>query len=350
MQQLPFHLSMDDVLLIPQRSTINSRSEVDLSWQLNGYTRTSPIIAINMDCVVGVDMAIAMGKVGSLAIIPRFDTPEVQSEKVKKVKAAGVPVAAAIGVKPDDWKRLEMLITAGVDHISIDVAHGHLVRVSDFIRQIRQKYPKLNLSAGVIGTYEAARDLFEAGVDSIRVGVGPGTICTTRIQTGCGAPQFTALTECARAARKYKKIVIADGGTKNSGDIVKCLAAGASAVLVGSQLAGCDECPVDAVEINGKKYKPYNASTSFAEKQRQLQKYGTGKDKSYVKHVEGIEGFVPCKGTVAEVLEKLHAGIRSGYSYCNAHNTPELWKNARFCQVTALGIRENATSGIVARF
>ncbi len=343
MVNLPLYFSLDDVLLIPQRSDINSRSEVDLSWSSNNINFSIPIIASNMDCVTGVDMAIAMGKYGGLAILPRFDAPEVQAHNIEIIKKSDVPIAASIGVKDDDWHRLELLVKAGVDHVNVDVAHGHLSKVIEFVASIRQKYPKLSLSAGVIGTYAAAVDLFDAGVDIIRVGVGPGSACTTRLQAGSGVPQFTAITECAKAARKYGKIVWADGGTKNSGDIVKCLAAGASAVISGSQLAGCDECPVEIIIKDGKKFKPYNGSASLAEKQRQVAKYSLGKDSSYVKHVEGVEKLVPYKGHVGDVIDRLIAGIKSGYSYSNARTTQELWENARFCQVTSMGARENAT-------
>jgi IMP dehydrogenase len=348
MNQYPLYLSLDDVLLLPQFSEIKSRSEVDLSWKMDKIEFKIPLISANMDCVTGVEMAIALGKIGGLGVIPRFDKPEIQCQKVKKVRDAGVPVAASIGIKDEEWQRLELLIKTGVDHINIDVAHGHLKRVQDFANQIKKKYPQLNLSAGVVGTPEGARDLFNAGVDIVKVGVGPGSICVTRTMTGCGVPQFTAITECAKIARRFGKTIWADGGIKNSGDAVKCLAAGASAIILGNVLAGTDEAPPEIVTINGQKYKSYNGSTSLTEKQKQFEKDNTGKSEEYIKHIEGVEGFVPYKGSLSELVEVFIAGIRSGYSYCGAVNTKKLWGKAKFVQVTASGVRENGHHDIIS--
>jgi len=258
-----------------------------------------------------------------------------------------LPVAAAIGIKDGEWRRLELLVAAGADHISVDVAHGHLQKVSEIIKKIRQSYPQLSLSAGVVGTYQAALDLFKAGADIVRVGVGPGSICTTRIQTGCGVPQFSAIYETAKASRKMGKTIWADGGTKNSGDVVKCLAAGASAVILGYQLAGATETPSKMVEINGQKYKVYNGSTSLTEKKKQVSKNGSDKDKSYTLHIEGVEGMVPFRGPVKQILDSIAAGIRSGYSYCGAQNTQSLWTKAIFCRVTSQGLRESAAHDVI---
>lgn len=341
MIELPLALAYDDVLLVPNRSGISSRNDVDLSWKLGSWTFKIPLISINMDLVTGVDMAISIGKNGGLGILPRFDKPDVQAGKVKTVKDSGVVTAAAIGVKEGEWERLEMLVLAGVDHVSIDVAHGHMERVLELIKRIRASYPDLSLSAGVVGTYEGAKDIFEAGADVVRVGVGPGTICTTRIMTGCGVPQITALTETARAAREMGKMIWADGGTKNSGDIVKGLAAGGSAVILGSQIAGTDEAPGEEIMIEGKKFKRYNASTSLTEKIKQTNKNSSDKDVSYIKYVEGVESVVPYSGPLAGVIDRLTAGVRSGYSYCGARNTEELWQKAKFVRISPLGAREN---------
>lgn len=348
MNKYPLYLSLDDVLLLPQFSKVTSRSEVDLSWKMGKLKFEIPLISANMDCVTGVEMAIGLGKLGGLGVIPRFDKPDIQCQKVKKVKDAGVPVAASIGIKDDEWQRLEMLVEIGVDHINIDVAHGHLKRVQEFANQIKRKYRHLNLSAGVVGTKSGARDLFNAGVDIVKVGVGPGSICVTRIMTGCGVPQFTAITDCAKVARYYSKTIWADGGIKNSGDAVKCLAAGASAVILGNVLAGTDEAPPEIITINGQKYKTYNGSASSTEKQKQFEKDNSGKSEQYVKHVEGVEGFVPYKGSLSEVVERFIAGIKSGYSYCGVFNTKKLWKKAKFIQVTALGARENNFHDIIS--
>jgi len=348
-QQFPTYLSLDDVLLIPNQSSIDSRSQVDLSWELCGHKLTTPIIAINMDSVTSTEMAISMGKNGSFGILPRFDTPEIQAKKVSQIKAAGFLTAAAIGINDHDWNRLEILLAAGADHISIDIAHGHMSRNLEFIKKIRAKFPKLSLSAGVVGTYQGALDIFHSGADIVRVGVGPGSICTTRIQTGCGVPQFTAITEASRAARETKKLIWADGGIKNSGDITKCLAAGASAVIVGSLLAGTNEAPSQMVEVDGVKYKRYNASTCAIEKQKQIQNNAKDKSLSYLTHIEGVESLVPYSGSVNQVLESLLAGVRSGYSYCGALNTSQIWQKANFCQVTTVGFRENGHHDVLLK-
>ncbi|MDD4937593.1 MAG: guanosine monophosphate reductase [Candidatus Shapirobacteria bacterium] len=348
MTKYPLYLSLDDVLLLPQFSKINSRSQIDLSWFMGEIKFSIPIVSANMDCVTGIDMALALGKLGGLAVIPRFDTPKIQVEKIKKIKSQKLPVAASVGIKDEEWQRLEILIAAGVDHINLDVAHGHLKRVQEFAFKIKEKYPHVNLSAGVVATPEGTEDLIKAGVDIIKIGVGGGSICTTRIMTGCGVPNFTAITNCAKVARKYGKIIWADGGVKNSGDAVKCLAAGASAVVLGNVLAGTTETPGKIITVNGKKYKAYNGSTSLAEKQRQFKKDNTGKSDQYVKHIEGIEGFVPFKGPVSELIECFIAGIKSGYSYCGSLNTQELWKKAKFIQVTPASLRESNSHDIIS--
>ena len=300
-----------------------------------------------MDTVTGVDMAIAVAQNGGIAILPRFDIPQVQAQKVKKVKSKNLPVAASIGIKEGEWSRLKILVDAGVDHINLDVAHGHLETVVDLVKKIRKEYPRLSLSAGVVATYQGAFNLFKAGADVVTVGIGPGSICTTRIQTGSGVPQFTAITEASRAARKFGKIIWANGGTKNSGDVVKCLAAGASAVICGNIFAGTDEAPPKIITIKGKKYKPYNGSTSLIEKQRQLGKNKLDKSSSYISHVEGVSGFVPYKGPLSDYLKSFLAGVRSGYSYSGAFNTPDLWEKAKFCQVSSQALRESNPHDII---
>ncbi|KKS76264.1 MAG: Inosine-5'-monophosphate dehydrogenase [candidate division WWE3 bacterium GW2011_GWA2_42_9] len=230
----------------------------------------------------------------------------------------------------------------------MDVAHGHMDRFVSATKYIAEKYGKdLTVIAGVIATYEGACALFESGADAVRVGVGPGSICTTRIMTGHGVPQITAICEAKKAAEKYGKTIIADGGAKNSGDIVKALAAGASAVTLGNLLAGTDEAPGEIIEINGKEYKEYNGSTSKKEKVRQIGKYSQDKNESYTNHTEGVEALVPYKGPLQDVIESLLAGIRSGFSYSGAINLEALWKNAEFIRVTPAGIRESNAHDVI---
>lgn len=347
MKTIDLALSYDDVLLVPQYSTIDSRSLVDLSTQITPNVKlTLPLISINMTDVTGVDMAIALGKLGGLGFLPRFFDEDEQADMVSKVKKSGVYAAAALGAKDGYLERAQKLVKAGVDILTIDVAHGHMEKSIDATRVLKRTFGnKIGIISGVIGTYEGAEDLYKAGADSVRVGVGPGTICITRIATGVGVPQITAVMEASRAARKYKKTVLCDGGTKNSGDIVKGLAAGASAIVAGSQFAGTNEAPGTTVVEHGIKYKTYNASTSLAEKEKHLKEL-KDLDKSYIKHIEGVESLVPYKGSVVDIVSLMEANIKSGLSYSGARNIPELWEKAQFIRVSPMGTRENGAHDV----
>lgn len=326
-------LSYDDVLLVPQPSPVISRSSVDLSVQITPHVRLKiPLISSNMNTVTGIDMAIALGKLGGLGVLPRFNTPGEEAEMVKSVKAAGVISAASIGIRPG-WKdRAASLVSARVNLIVIDVAHGHQHQVLEIIKEFKSAFPDIDLIAGNVATYQAAKDSFAAGADCVKVGVGPGTACTTRIQTGVGVPQITAVMEAARAAKENGKTIICDGGTKNSGDIVKGLAAGSHAVMAGSLFAGTDEATGELITQNGKQYKKYNGSASAEEKQKRG---------DYLDHIEGVSTLVPYKGPVEKVVAQLLAGIRSGFSYCGAANLEELHQKAQFVRISPQGLRES---------
>lgn len=348
--QIPLALSFDDVLLVPQRSTVISRADVDLTTRIApAFVLRFPVLSINMDTVTGVEMAKTIARFGGMGFLPRFDPPQAQAEKVVKVKKAGYLVGGAVGCRDGFLERAELLVKAGVDMLTLDVAHGHMIKAIAATKILKRTFPKVALSSGVVGTHDGAYDLLKAGADAVRVGVGPGTICTTREIAGSGVPQITAVMEAARAAKRFKnKFVIADGGTKNPGDIVKALAAGAHAVFVGSQLAGTDEAPGRIVKKNGKSYKRYDASTSETEKKNHLKKNGEQRPDHYALHIEGVEALVPYKGPVEKVLQRLEAGIRSGFSYSNAHNIKELHKNARFIRITAAGRRESGAHDVEA--
>lgn len=350
-KDLPLGLSYDDVLLIPQISNVESRSNVDLSTQITPRIRLNiPLISINMTDVTGVEMAIALGKLGGIGFLPRFEIPEKQAEMVRDVKKQNVVVGAAVGCREGYLKRAEMLANAGTDILTLDVAHGGMLQAIEATSILKRRFGnKCDIISGVIGTYETAYALYKAGADSVRVGVGPGTICITRIQTGVGIPQITGVMEAFRAAKHFNKTVLCDGGTKNSGDIVKGLAAGASAVIVGSQFAGHDETPGKIVIKDGIKYKTYNASTSLIEKTNHTKKLN-GLLKSYIKHIEGIESLVPYKGPLKYSVEKWLANIRSGYSYCGAKNIIELWQKAKFIRVSSLGVRENGAHDVIINY
>jgi IMP dehydrogenase len=345
----PLALSYDDVLLVPQYSDIKSRSDVDLSAKISPQlTLKIPLISTKMDTVTGVEMAIAMGKLGGLGILPRFDTLDIQADNVKKVKEAGVTVAAAVGVKNGYLDRVESLVAAGATVIDIDVAHGHMKSSVEATKAIKNRFgDRITLLSGITSTFECADDLYSAGADSLLVGIGAGSICTTRVMTGCGVPGFASLLETAKAAKKHRKTFMPDAGIKNSGDIVKALAAGASAIVAGNLFAGTDESPGETVEVNGKKFKRYNGSASKSEKVNQIYKDPSDKNGKYSVHVEGVEGLVPHKGSLEEVVEGYLAGVRSGLSYCGARTIPELWKKAKFIRVTHAGYTESNAHDIV---
>ncbi len=348
MRNIPLALTFDDVLLVPQRSPIESRSKIDLSTKItNTFSINFPVITINMDSVTGIKMAVAMSHYGAISFYPRFKKPAEQLQEVRSIIERGERVIPAIGIKPGELERVKVLYDGGIRIMTIDIAHGHLDTNINFIKKIKGEYQDLEVIAGVIGTYQGARDLFEAGADAVRVGVGPGTICTTRAVAGSGVPQITAIMEAKRAGDEFGRPILADGGTKTTGDIVKALAAGANAVVMGNQLAGCEETPGEVHEINGQKYKSYNASTSKTEKIRQYKNYSKDKSKVFVEYVEGVESYVPYKGPVKGVLDKMDKGIRSGLSYSGAKNIADLHKRAQFIRITSASIGENGAHGVM---
>lgn len=348
-QKIELGLSYDDVLLVPQYSEIDSRSDVDLSIQISPRVKLEiPLISINMTDVTGVEMAIALGNLGGIGFLPRFVSSEDQANMVSQVKKRGLKVGAALGCKEGFLDRAEKLVKAGVDILTIDVAHGHMRKAIDATGKLKRKFGKdVDIVSGVIATEKGANDLFQAGADSVRVGVGPGTICITRMVTGSGVPQITAVMNAAKAAKRWKKTILCDGGTKNSGDIVKGLAAGASAVIIGSQFAGTDEAPGKLIKIDGKIYKTYNASTSFTEKNNHIKISGEKLPKNYTKQIEGVESLVLSKGSLEKLVESMTSNIRSGLSYSGARNIPDLWEKAEFIRVSSLGYRENGAHDVV---
>lgn len=342
-------LSYDDVLLVPKYSEIKSRLDVDLSTQITPHVKLNlPLISINMTDVTGVKMAVALGKLGGLGFLPRFVSPTDQANMVAEVKKEGVYAAAAIGCKDGYMERADALVAAGVDILTLDVAHGHMLQSLEVTQELKRKFgDKVDIISGVVGTENGADDLFKHGADSVRVGVGPGTICITRIVTGSGVPQITAVMDAAKAARKWKKTILCDGGAKNSGDIVKGLAAGGSAVVMGSQFAGCDEAPGEIIVKDGIRYKAYNASTSLTEKKNHIKVKGAGLENHYTKQIEGVESLVPHKGKLSDVVELMVSNIRSGFSYSGAKNVEELWNNAEFIRVTTLGRAESKAHDVM---
>jgi IMP dehydrogenase len=249
-------------------------------------------------------------------------------------------VGAAVGVTADTMIRVKKLVEANVDVIVVDTAHGHSKGVLETVRKIRQEYPDLNIIAGNVATAEATRDLIEAGANIIKVGIGPGSICTTRVVAGVGVPQITAVYDCATEARKHGVPIIADGGIKYSGDIVKALAAGAHAVMLGSLLAGVTESPGETEIYQGRRFKVYRGMGSVAAMEKgSKDRYFQEDNKKFVP--EGIEGRVPYKGPLADTIYQLVGGLRSGMGYCGTKNLEELREKTQFVRMTGAGLRES---------
>jgi IMP dehydrogenase len=249
-------------------------------------------------------------------------------------------VGAAVGVTADTMLRVEKLVKAQVDVIVVDTAHGHSKGVLDTVRKIREAYPKLNIIAGNVATAEATRDLIEAGANVVKVGIGPGSICTTRVVAGVGVPQITAIYDCATEARKYGVPIIADGGIKYSGDIVKALAAGAHAVMLGSLLAGVSESPGETEIYQGRRFKVYRGMGSVGAMEKgSKDRYFQEDQKKFVP--EGIEGRVPYKGPLADTIYQLVGGLRAGMGYCGTKNLEELREKTQFIRMTGAGLRES---------
>ncbi|MEQ6376412.1 IMP dehydrogenase [Bacillaceae bacterium S4-13-56] len=251
-------------------------------------------------------------------------------------------VGAAIGVTADSMKRVEKLVESGVDVIVIDTAHGHSKGVIEQVRLVREQYPKLNIIAGNVATAEATKDLIDAGANIIKVGIGPGSICTTRVVAGVGVPQITAVYDCAKEAHKYNVPIIADGGIKYSGDIVKALAAGGHAVMLGSLLAGVTESPGETEIYQGRRFKVYRGMGSLgAMKQGSKDRYFQDTEESNKLVPEGIEGRVPYKGPLADTVHQLVGGLRSGMGYCGSPDLDSLRNDAKFIRMTGAGLRES---------
>lgn len=257
-------------------------------------------------------------------------------------------VGAAVGIGGDSKERIAQLVRAGVDLIVVDTAHAHSVAVLDGIRAIRKAYPELELVGGNVATRDAAIDLIKSGVDAVKVGVGPGSICTTRVIAGAGVPQLTAISECAKGAKGADVPIIADGGIKFSGDIVKAIAAGADTVMLGGLFAGTEESPGETVLLQGRSYKVYRGMGSIGAMER------GGKDRYFQEFEpvsklvpEGIEGRVPSKGTLSGVVFQLLGGLRAGMGYCGTKTIQELHEEARFIRITHSGIRESHPHDVI---
>jgi len=329
-------LSFDDVLLEPRFSSIASRSEVDISVSFGnvGYLDL-PVISAPMDTVTGPEMAIELYRYGALGILHRYNSIAEQVEMAVEVSNEGAIYGAAIGATGDFFERATALVrTAGAPILCVDVAHGHHANVRYALETLKNTFgDKVHIMAGNVATLKGFNDLADWGADSIRVGIGGGSICSTRIQTGHGIPTLQSVMDCAKSDRDA--LLIADGGLRNSGDIVKALAAGADSVMLGSVLAGTEETPGDLLQRDdGHSYKVYRG---MASKEAQLDWKG-----SY-RSFEGVSSTVDFRGPVGPILDDLGTGIRSGLSYSGATNLVELNWKARFIRQTSAGAIESST-------
>jgi len=334
-------LTFDDVLLMPRHSEMNSRLAPQLTTRVTkNFNLKTPIISANMDTVTESMMALKMADLGGLGILHRFMSPLDQVNQVKiirdKIRALGLPIAASIGVKEEGMRRADMLADAGVDIFTIDIAHGDSVMMFETLDYVKKKYPKIDVIAGNTAMPDGVKGMIEHGADAVKVGIGPGSMCTTRIITGCGVPQLTAIAMCVLEAQKHNIPVIADGGIKTSGDIVKAFAAGAQTVMLGSMLSGCLETPGE-IEGGRKRYR------GMASKDAQISWRG---ELPQGMAAEGEARWVNCKGSVENIVLELCGGIRSGMTYLNAMTLFDIHKNARFMEMTASGMMESKPHGL----
>ena len=341
-------LTFDDVTLTPQYSKVLPSDVLTNTSLSNELKLEIPIISSAMDTVTESKMAIALAKQGGIGVIHRNLTTTQQISEIKKVKSKGLKVGAAVGTNERELDRAKKILKYGVDLIVVDTAHGHSQKVADIILKIKKiKNNKTTLCAGNIATANAAKFLCRLGVDVIKVGIGPGSICTTRLVAGIGVPQLSALLDVKKGLNKNTKM-ISDGGIKFSGDIAKALAAGADAVMVGSMLAGTSEAPGKIIKKNGKLFKVFRGMGSVgAMNKGSADRYFQKKQKDKSKYVpEGVEGLIKYKGDVNKTIHKLVGGLRSSMGYLGASQIKYLSKKAKFVKITKAGFYESMVHSI----
>ena len=336
-------LTFDDVLLVPRHSEISSRRHTNLTSKLTkNFSLELPLITANMDTITETAMACAMAEMGGIGSLHRFATAEEQVAMVKEIQkhhdehGIKTPIAASIGVKEEGKKRGDMLVDAGVKIITLDIAHGDSIMMMEVLEYMKKTHPQVDIIAGNVATAEGTARLINAGADSIKCGIGPGSMCTTRIITGHGVPQLTAIALCVSEADKHGIPVIADGGIKNSGDMVKALCAGASAIMVGSLVSGTLETPGEMK--GGKKLYRGMASKSAQVSWRGELPQGMA--------AEGEATYVPCKGSVKDVMHEVSGGIRSGMTYLGVEDVISMREAGLFMEMTPSGMSESRPHGV----
>lgn len=349
-------LTFDDVLLVPQYSEITP-DMADVSTKLTStFKMNVPFLSAAMDTVSEHKLVTALALAGGLGVIHKnmsiadqakevemVKNYEFDNEKYKRAlidKKGRLCVGAAIGVTADMMDRVHALMDAGVDVFVLDSAHGDSKNIINAIKNLRLEYPSMELIAGNVATYEGALDLMKAGASAVKVGMGPGSICTTRIIAGIGVPQLQAVMDCARASKEMNIPIIADGGIKYSGDVVKALAAGANTVMLGGLFATCEEAPGDIYESNGKKYRTYRGMGSIeAMAKGSTDRYFQTGHKKFV--AEGVQGIVEVKTTVEELVFQLIGGLKAGMGYCGSKDIPTLQEKGTFIKITNNALLES---------
>tara|TARA_Y100000817_G_scaffold310876_1_gene302177 strand:+ start:669 stop:1733 length:1065 start_codon:yes stop_codon:yes gene_type:complete len=342
-------LTFDDVTLEPKYSQILP-SDVDTSIKLTDNIKLKvPILSSAMDTVTESKMCIAIAKAGGIGVIHRNLDIKKQIAEIRKVKKQKFLVGAAVGAGANEFERAKIVLKENINLIVVDTAHGHTKKVADIIKKIKKiKQKKTALCAGNIATPEAARFLIKLGVDIIKVGIGPGSICTTRLVAGIGVPQLTAILNVKKGLGKRKVSIIADGGIKFSGDIAKALSAGADAVMIGSLLAGTDEAPGKIIKKDGKLFKSFRGMGSIgAMNKGSADRYFQKKQSDSSKYVpEGVEGLIKYKGTVSKIVYKLVGGLRSSMGYLGCKQIKNLKNKPKFVKITKAGFYESMVHNI----
>ena len=340
--------TFDDVTLVPQYSSVLPSETITISKLSNELILQIPLMSSAMDTVTESKMAIAISKSGGIGIIHRNLSIEKQVIEVQKVKKSNCLVGAAIGVNPKDLERAEELSKVKTDLIVIDTAHGHTQKVLNMISKIKKKLKNCTLCAGNIATGKAAKFLADSGVDIVKVGIGPGSICTTRLVAGIGVPQLSAVLDVKKALKNYRTKIVSDGGIKFSGDLAKAIAAGADAVMIGSLFSGTMESPGKIIKYKGKLYKNFRGMGSVgAMAVGSADRYYQKKSKDVSKYVpEGVEGMVKFKGTVKKIIYNLVGGLKSSMGYLGAKTIKDLQKKGEFIKITKAGFYESMVHNV----
>ncbi len=341
-------LTFDDVLLIPQYSEVlPSQTNISLDLTKNISLKV-PFLTSAMDTVTEYKMAEAIAKAGGIGIIHRNLSIKKQSNEINKVKKKDLLVGAAVGTDKEDIERARSLISNGCDLIVIDTAHGHSVKVLKILSKLKKITENIPICVGNIATGIAAKKLYNSGADIIKVGIGPGSICTTRMVAGIGVPQISAIMEVKKSLKNKKIKIISDGGIKFSGDIAKAIAAGADAIMMGSIFAGTDESPGKKFKVKGKFFKKYRGMGSIgAMSSGSANRYFQRRFKDKSKFVpEGVEGRVEYKGNVSKIIYQLQGGLRSSMGYIGAKNLSQISKNAKFIKITKAGFYESMVHSV----